>query len=54
MKPYQTLLPSGAHWSLMMRSGSALTLTDVEGGANVGLLFYNPENLLERYNAPDT
>lgn len=54
MKPYQTLLPSGAHWSLVMRSGSALTLTDVEGGANVGLLFYNPENLLERYNAPDT
>jgi len=37
-----------------MRSGSALTLTDVEGGANVGLLFYNPENLLERHNAPDT
>ena len=31
-----------------------LTLTDVEGGANVGMLFYNPENLLERYNAPDT
>ncbi|KAJ9431111.1 hypothetical protein SAMN05518863_109107 [Candidatus Pantoea symbiotica] len=54
MKPYQTSLPSGAHWSLVMRSGSALTLTDVEGGANVGLLFYNPENLLERYNAPDT
>ncbi|WP_312179757.1 urea amidolyase associated protein UAAP1 [Pantoea sp. CTOTU46764] len=54
MKPYQTLLPSGAHWSLVMRSGSALTLTNVEGGANVGLLFYNPENLLERYNAPDT
>ncbi|MFT4466426.1 MAG: urea amidolyase associated protein UAAP1 [Sodalis sp. (in: enterobacteria)] len=24
------------------------------GGANVGMLFYNPENLLERYNAPDT
>lgn len=54
MKPYQTFLPSGAHWSLVMRSGSALTITDVEGGANVGLLFYNPENLLERYNAPDT
>lgn len=54
MNSYQTHLPSGAHWSLVMRSGSALTLTDVAGGANVGMLFYNPENLLERYNAPDT
>lgn len=31
-----------------------MTLTDLEGGANVGMMFYNPENLLERYNAPDT
>ncbi len=54
MNAYQTRLPAGSHWSLVMRSGTALTLTDVEGGANVGLLFYNPENLLERYNAPDT
>ncbi|ADU67426.1 urea amidolyase associated protein UAAP1 [Pantoea sp. At-9b] len=51
---YQTQLPAGSHWSFVMRSGSALTLTDVAGGANVGMLFYNPENLLERYNAPDT
>ena len=54
MNAYQTLLPAGSHWSLVMRSGTALTLTDIEGGANVGMLFYNPENLLERYNAPDT
>lgn len=54
MNAYQTRLPAGSHWSLVMRSGTALTLTDNEGGANVGLLFYNPENLLERYNAPDT
>ena len=26
----------------------------MNGGANVGMLFYNPLNLLERYNAPDT
>jgi hypothetical protein len=31
-----------------------LRLTDIEGGANLGMLLYNPENLLERYNAPDT
>lgn len=51
---YQTELPAGAHWSLRIKSGSALRLTDVEGGANLGMLFYNPEDLLERYNAPDT
>lgn len=31
-----------------------MCLTDLSGAANVGMLFYNPEDLLERYNAPDT
>jgi urea carboxylase-associated protein 2 len=47
-------LPGGKHWSMMLRRNSRLMLTDIEGGANVGMLFYNPLNLLERYNAPDT
>jgi urea carboxylase-associated protein 2 len=47
-------LPGGKHWSLALWRNSRLRLTDVEGGANVGMLFYNPFNLLERYNAPDT
>jgi urea carboxylase-associated protein 2 len=51
---YKDTLPGGKHWSLLMRRGTLLTLADVEGGANVGMLFYNPANLLERYNAPDT
>ncbi|GAB7266495.1 hypothetical protein DZS_03190 [Dickeya ananatis] len=51
---YLTELPAGSHWSLLMRRGTALRLTDIEGGVNVGMLFYNPENTLERYNAPDT
>ena len=51
---YTTQLPGNAHWSLEMRRGSLIRLTDVDGGANVGMLFYNPRNLLERYNAPDT
>ncbi|PWW02697.1 urea amidolyase associated protein UAAP1 [Mangrovibacter plantisponsor] len=51
---YHTVLPAGSHWSLVMRRGTALTLTDIDGGANAAVLFYNPENLLERYNAPDT
>lgn len=51
---YSTQLPGNAHWSLELKRGTELTLTDIEGGANVGMLFYNPRNLLERYNAPDT
>jgi urea carboxylase-associated protein 2 len=47
-------LQGGKHWSMMLWRNSRLKLTDVEGGANVGMLFYNPFNLLERYNAPDT
>ena len=47
-------LPGGKHWSMVMWRNSRLKLTDVDGGANVGMLFYNPYNLLERYNAPDT
>jgi len=51
---YSTELSAGAHWSLRLRRGTVLRLRDLSGGANVGMLFYNPENLLERYNAPDT
>jgi urea carboxylase-associated protein 2 len=39
---------------MRMRRGTSLKLIDIEGGANVGMLFYNPENLLEKYNAPDS
>ncbi|MDQ8697322.1 urea amidolyase associated protein UAAP1 [Hyphomicrobium sp. LHD-15] len=51
---YSDVLPGGKHWSMTMRRNHRLRLTDVDGGANVGMLFYNPINLLERYNAPDT
>ena len=51
---YEDVLSGACHWSLHMRRGTSLRLIDVEGGANLGMLFYNPENLLERYNAPDT
>lgn len=51
---YHYTLPGAAHWSLRMRRGTILKLTDSEGGANLGMLLYNPEDLLERYNAPDT
>lgn len=51
---YQDTLPGGAHWSMLIRKGITLRLVDEQGGANVGMLLYNPTNKLERYNAPDT
>jgi uncharacterized protein len=48
------LIEGGKHWSFTLRAGTQLTLIDRDGGANVGMLFYNPQNPLERYNAPDT
>jgi len=51
---YETRLDGGKHWSLTVRAGTHVQLTDIDGGANVGMLFYNPSNPLERYNAPDT
>ncbi len=51
---YEDTLPGNSHWSFTIRKGIVLRLIDVEGGANVGMLFYNPTNPLERYNAPDT
>jgi urea carboxylase-associated protein 2 len=51
---FEELLPGGSMWSHVLKRGTALRLTDLEGGANVGALFYNFENLAERLNVPDT
>ncbi len=51
---YSFELPPASHWSLVLRRGLQLKLTDLAGGANVGMMFYNPLDKLERYNAPDT
>ena len=51
---YTDELPGGAHWSMIIRRGITLRLTDMQGGANVGMIFFNAHNFLERYNAPDT
>ncbi len=51
---YETSIEGGKHWSFTMRAGMQLRLVDSDGGANVGMLLYNPQNTLERYNAPDT
>lgn len=51
---WEETVPGGHHWSGVMRRGTALRLTDPEGGANVSALFWNFEEKLERYNMPDT
>ncbi len=49
----ETIQP-GATWSHVLKRGTALRITDIEGGANVGGIFYNFECPVERYNMPDT
>jgi urea carboxylase-associated protein 2 len=49
----ETIQP-GASWSHVLKRGTSLRLVDLEGGANVGAIFYNFECPVERYNMPDT
>lgn len=51
---WEETIPGGNHWSGLIRRGTALRITDLEGGANLSALFYNPEDKLERYNMPDS
>lgn len=44
----------GDVWSHILKRGTALRITDIEGGANAGALFFNFEIPSERYNMPDT
>jgi urea carboxylase-associated protein 2 len=49
----KTLTHSGM-WSGVIGRGRTLRLTDLEGGANVGMLLYHADVPSERYNMPDT
>lgn len=51
---WEEILQPGATWSHVLKRGTSLRLIDVEGGANVGAIFYNFECTAERYNNPDT
>ena len=51
---FEDLVQPGATWSHNMKRGTSLRITDIQGNANVGALFYNRENFAERYNMPDT
>lgn len=47
-------LPGGGHWSIALKRGQSLRLTDLEGGANVALLAFNAHEKSERLNLPDS
>src|SRR6059058_1652581 len=51
---WEETVQGGATWSHVLKRGTALRITDLEGGANAGALFYNWECPVERYNMPDT
>ncbi len=51
---YRETVAPGASWSGTIRRHQVLRITDTAGGANVSALFYNRDDLLERYNVPDT
>ena len=51
---YTKTLTGAGLWSGVIGRGKTLRLTDREGGANFGLLLYNADLTVERYNMPDT
>jgi urea carboxylase-associated protein 2 len=51
---WEETVEPGATWSHVLKRCTALRITDVDGGANVGAIFYNFELPAERYNMPDT
>jgi urea carboxylase-associated protein 2 len=51
---FEEAVQPGATWSHVLKRGATLRIVDIQGGANVGAIFYNFECPVERYNMPDT
>ena len=51
---HEELLRGGMSWSFVVKRGHALRLTAQAAGANASLLLFNADQLLDRYNMPDT
>lgn len=51
---YKVELAGAGMWSKIIGKGKVLKLTDLQGGANVGLMLHNANERTERYNMPDT
>jgi uncharacterized protein len=48
------IIPAGAPWSCIVRSGAVLRITDLEGQQAVDFLCHNAAAPEERYHAPNT
>jgi len=53
-KLFEKTLEGAGMWSAVISRGKRLRMTNLEGGANVGMLLYNALERQERYNMPDT
>ncbi|TLD69972.1 urea carboxylase-associated family protein [Phragmitibacter flavus] len=51
---FQLELEGAGMWSRVIGRNKTLRLTDLEGGANVGMMLYHATERHERYNMPDT
>jgi len=51
---WEETIEPGATWSHVLKRGTSLRVVDLEGGANVGAIFYNFDCPAERYNMADT
>ncbi len=51
---YQVKLTGAGMWSKVVGRGRVMRLTDLDGGANVGMMLFNALERTERYNMPDT
>ena len=51
---FEKTLHGAGMWSAVVSRGKRLRLTDLDGGANVGMLLYNALERTERYNLSDT
>lgn len=51
---FEETVRGGGLWSFVLRRHTTLRITDIEGGANVGLMAYNADQPLDRLNLPDT
>ena len=51
---YRKVVPAGAYWIHVVRTGETLRIVDLEGNQAVDTLFYNADDPAEHYSASDT
>jgi len=51
---YDEMIPAGEPWYRVVKAGEVLRIVDLEGCQAVDTLFYNANDVTERYSAPQT